>query len=183
MRDEEIIKIANSIFNREFSKYRAMREDLVSECVLGIMEASAKYDESRGAKTTYLWTCGRNRVLQYLRRERKALNNRHEKSVEEMSEYLVEEQESEEPVAFANVMQLIEEMIDNCSGRSKGKTRAIARDFLSGMKCTAIANKYGVSRQMVSKTVINLRNEIKANYDFRDGEFVRKRAKWELESI
>ena len=79
-------------------------------------------------------------------------------------------------------MDLIDEFMKNC-GKGKKRVRAIERDFLSGMRCTEIANKYGVSRQMVIKTVRNLRNEINANYDFRDGEFVRKRVEWELESI
>lgn len=173
MSGEEMIRMARAICKATVSGRVASSDDLVSECLVGIMEAQEKYDESKGCLSTYMWVCGRNRVLMYLRRERKHVANVVDKDIWEMSEWLCEKEERVDVVGIDNIEDVFNELI-SCDCRQKERAIAMQRDIIGGMTNQEVADKYGVSRQRVSKMVVDLRNRIKENYDYKDGLLIKK---------
>lgn len=71
---DEIMKMANAIYNACFKKCWELRDDLVSEGVLGIMQAIENYDKNKGVcLSTYAWNMGKGRMLNYYNNEKELM--------------------------------------------------------------------------------------------------------------
>lgn len=168
MEAEEMVAIARAVFSAEFGKLGWMRDDLISEGVLGIVAGEKNYSDDRGMKeSTYAWNCARGRMLAYYRKEKR----HHEKfgvvSAEDVMAY-----EGEVDPRFFRLTQKegVEKLIEEMNDSGSEKTRAIVDDFISGDTQVKIAQRHGVSRQRVSELFRKLRKRVREKYKYEDGE-------------
>ena len=175
MESEEMVKLSTFVYNKYFNRYSGLREDLISEGLLGIVRGLPEYKEERGKFGSYICACAKNSMLMFLMRELKYINNISNTEVETFYEILPDERAGSEPQMGAK-MQL-----EKLRGMTKGmklRKQVLLNEILDCKTPKEIASAYGISKQRVSKVFLELKRKAQQKYKLVDNTMVDKEI-WE----
>lgn len=168
---DEVMAIARAVVRKYFRGEADLEEDLVGESVAGVLKACASYREDSGCRfSTFAYKCAKNEVAMYLRRERKWRGLLSECEVdiegvgvgESVDELLSGQQENLDRLKVV-------------CGKFRGeRDKAIVADILSGEKMSRIAEKFGISRQSVSRVFVKMKAVARKMFKYEEGEVIEK---------
>lgn len=167
----EVLAIARGIASARFRGVaRDIRDDLVSEGVVAILEARGRYSAESGVKfSTYAWACAEKKMVEYYVREAKRLGVEAEDFFETNCD-LSYDGEYDVFNELKNA-ELLEKMMGCVGrGRSVGVKRKILFHLLEGEKMSGIAEQLGLSRQWVYKLFNQIKEEMLHKYTYKNGE-------------
>lgn len=165
---DEVMAIARAVVRRYYWGEVALREDLIGESVAGVLKACEKFDEGRGGSfSTFAYKCAKNEVAMYLRRERKWRELLSERDVD------VEGVDSGEEFVVRPQENLDRLKAVGCYFK-RDRDKAIVADILSGEKMSRIAEKFGISRQSVSRVFVKMKAVARKMFKYEEGEVIEK---------
>lgn len=163
MDGSEMIKLAKVVARRHYGVRGERDEDLISEGVLGIMRAEARYcDGSVARLTTYAYASARNAMRRYVAKETRW---RNAVAMIGDNDYL--------PTA-ENDGGEAREVLDEIAERLGLKAGSLGREIMSGERQSDIARRRGISRQAVSKEFKKIQRRILDIYEYERGEISEK---------
>jgi RNA polymerase sigma factor (sigma-70 family) len=167
--------MGTDVYKKWFSGFERWKEDIIMEAVAGFIGAEDKFDDDRGVSfSTFGYLCAKNRVLKYLRGERKYYGKVSDADLDDdfVSDIACDEYDDNrlgEEYYKKQVKKLRE-----VSGIMRPKASAIANDILNCESFSSIAKKYGVSRQRVSQVASYIKKMARERFEFKDGEMVER---------
>lgn len=142
---EENEKLVYKVFKDNFAGYRWLKDDLLQCGRMGLWKACKKFEEDKGYKfSSYAVKVIRNEMLLYLKKETKEIACDIQEDV--VSE---EEVDIDMKIIYEDLMKSVKhgEMLDL---------------FYKGMTINQLSAKYGVSKQAISKTLIECQKQLRA---------------------
>lgn len=161
MDGNEMIRLAKAVARRHYGERGDKDEDLISEGIMGIMRAEARYEDGRGSKLiTYAYASARNAMRRYMAKEARWRNY-----------VMLNGNEAEEAIAeeidkAGEIERIIERL-----GIKEG---SLGFEIMSGERQTDIARRRGISRQRVSKEFKKIKNRVLSIYEYKDGGISEK---------
>ena len=159
------------VYNRKFSGFGYLCEDLIQEGMLGLWNACQAFDESRGvAFSTYATKCITRAMVDFIRKEM-----RHKKNQLSIDELIDPERSSDTFEIFAGedtskeIMKklVIEEALNILD---KTEAASIVRMKLEGMSQAAIAKKLKISEATVSERLAAAYKQVRDKLGIQEGE-------------
>lgn len=142
---EENEKLVYKVFKDNFAGYRWLKDDLLQCGRIGLWKACKKFKEDKGHKfSSYAVKVIRNEMLLYLKKE-----------VKEIACNIQEDVVSEEEVD-PDMKIIYEDLIASV------KHGEMLDMFYKGMTINQLSVKYGVSKQAISKTLIECQKQLRA---------------------
>lgn len=173
MSGEELIALSTAVYNKYYSKEKVLRDDLISEGVLAMLNAQDKFnDVGFNLLSTYFWTCAKNGMAQFIRRENKYREHVIAKDLSTIQEFV---QATDDYVNDEEYLEGIEKV--KCVGLKSSwsdRTKDMINEIFSGETQAVIAKRHGVSRQCVSSAFERVKKKATKVYSFIDGELVEK---------
>ena len=141
------------------------REDIISEGMLGLCKAAAKFDNSRGVRfSTYAAMCIRNAMLLYIRKTSKyyphevwlnmVIGRDAEDSVLTLADAIEDESQSEDEIITRIMLKEFEE-------KQTPKDKRILREIRQGKKQREIGEIVGMSQAQVSRRIRKMREKFR----------------------
>jgi RNA polymerase sigma factor (sigma-70 family) len=157
---DEIMKMATAIYNKHFKCCYDLREDLISEGVLGIMSAINNYKREKGVKlSTYAWNMGKGKMMNFynLEKERRA-------NLTMMPDYewLQDEGQDVKEQLFGKEMY---DKVKKVVGGLKTEEQWITNSICEGYSKEFIAKRLGVTNQAVCTRWKRLKAKIVREYN------------------
>lgn len=167
---DELMAIGTDIYNKWFKRFKCYRDDIIMEAVSGILRAEGKYDESKGyAFSTFVYKCAKNSVVAFLMRESRFSEIVADVDLDDV-DFMCECDFYVDDCDYAGGINKLKEWADNL----KPNMRAVAINMLNGKKCQTIANEYGVSRQRISEISNRVKDKIRDNFRFVEGDVLER---------
>lgn len=164
--EEEIVKMATAIYNANFKNCRSLKEDLLSEGVLGIMQAIANYDSSKGIKlSTYAWNVAKGKMVNFYNAEKESRENL---TILCDCEWVGDGWNMVEVLEASEKMEKFEKIV----GKLKKVDQFIVWKICEGYTRREVAMCLGVSTQCVSAKWKKLQEKIIMEFN---GEEVKRR--------
>lgn len=162
MSGEEMIKLSTAVYKKHFSQYINLREDLIQSGCLGIIQGIEKFDEEKGAESTYLWKCAKIQMIRFLKSENKANCVSKNLDIDNMAIQNYDFDSRLELKMFK------EKTIALCYGFSLTE-KIIVKCILNGDKQCEIAKKLNLSRQFVNQTYQKMKKRAQEHYYYENG--------------
>lgn len=171
MTGENMLKISTAVYNKYFSKYTDIREDLINEGIVGILKSKPFYSVQKGSKSTFFWICAKRSMISYLKKEFRHRRMIAKDEVEEVYEFIPDGNSMvDDPYSASAEIDKLREVV-SCY---KGKRKQIAEDLLNCKKPKELVNKYGITKQRISQVFIDIKNRSNNIYEYKEGYLVRK---------
>ncbi len=174
MEDSELCRLAGSdeaAYSELISRYVGMVrrlvhvysynlsdcDDLVSEGIIGLMNAVKSYDGSKGAAfSTYAYACIHNRIITALKKSSRIINC--EENLDSVS--LGDGSSPESIVMDREKLSKAFSWME--SGLSKTE-KSVFEGYMSGLSYAGIAKKLGISPKSVDNALLRVRKKLRSN--------------------
>lgn len=138
-----------------YSPPSADRDDLVSEGILGLMNAVATFDPAKGASfATYASACANNRMLSALKKS--ARIKRREESLDSVGP-----SSGSSPEKIILDREALDEIFSEFSENFSEFERAVFSRYLCGEPYAEIAESLGVERKSVDNALARIRRKLR----------------------
>lgn len=167
---EEVMAIARGVLRARFSRVadKELREDLIMEGCVAVLEARNSFEDGRAKFLTYAWKCADNKMLTFFNRERKICGA-------ELFDYN-DEVNGEEDIYFLDSWKRINvvDVVLNNVGRVRDNCDRIAKKIANCERQVDIAKDCGVTRQAVNRIMRKIKKNVLDKYTYCDGEIIHK---------
>ncbi len=141
-----------------YTRSSADRDDLVSEGILGLLNAVKTYDPSKGASfSTYAGVCVNNRMMTALKRS--ARIQRREESLDELSAA-----GGQSPEKIIIDREALSEIFSEIAENISELERSVFERYLSGESYSAIASALGIDRKSVDNALARVRRKLRRKF-------------------
>lgn len=165
MESGEVLAIVNAVYNEHFAGYYKWKDDLIGEGVLGVLVCEQKYNPSKGKFIVYAWRSAWGRMMAWCRSECKHRVGQVE--VDDLDNYA--------GVANGGDIEWGDIRAELQGVRLKRALHnAIIDGLLDGERACDLADKFGVSRQVVSEVWKRWKCKVACRFDFVEGNIVPK---------
>lgn len=167
---EDMMKMARHLARKYYSGYILEYDEIVSECLVGIMRAAKLYDEGKGVTfATYAYASARRTVAMYLKKERRWWERTQLDGGDIQADTFVDYGELDTEKYAVEDMRA--RVMENITGK---KAREIAAELLKGKEQRDICEEFGISRQYVSRIFVKIRDTARELYTYENGVLERK---------
>ena len=165
MESGEVLAIVNAVYNEHFAGYYKWKDDLIEEGVLGVLVCEQKYDPSKGKFIVYAWRSAWGRMMAWCRSECRHRVGQVE--VEDLDDYAGVENGSN--IEWADIREGLK-----CVRLKSALHNAIIDGLLCGERACDLADRFGVSRQVVSEVWKRWKRKVVSRFELVDGNVVPK---------
>jgi RNA polymerase sigma factor (sigma-70 family) len=171
MKGENMIALATAVYNKYFTRFSDLRDDLINEGILGIIKCEPCYNEDRGNFATFVWICAKRSMIIYLKKEYRHRRMIAKDEVETVCEFVPDEKYGVNvPYDSDKELDKIRELISGY----KGKRKQIAEDLLRCERPKDLVDKYGLTKQRISQIYVDIKKKSNEKYEFKDGYLIEK---------
>lgn len=146
--------------SRLYSKSPADRDDLVSEGILGLMNAVATYSPGRGASfSTYAGVCVNNRMLNALKKS--AMISKREEPLDETDP---EKAPGDSPEEIVMDREWLDEIFSEMSENFSETEKRVFVMYLNGLSYSEISEKLALDRKSVDNALARVRRKLRRKF-------------------
>ena len=171
MKGENMIALATAVYNKYFTRFSDIRDDLINEGVLGIIKCEPFYSGDRGNFATFVWICAKRSMMIYLKKEYRHRRMIAKDEVETVYEFIPDEKIGMD-VPYDPDKEL--DKIRELTSGYKGKRKQIAEDLLRCERPKDLVDKYGLTKQRISQIYVDIKKKSNEKYEFKDGYLIEK---------
>lgn len=143
---------------RIYSKSSADRDDLVSEGILGLMNAIKTFEHGKGAAfSTYAGSCVNNRMMTALKKSAKIRSRE-----ESLDGFSAEGGASPEKIVADR--EALKEIFSDIAENLSGLESAVFKEYLSGASYKEIAERLGTDRKTVDNALARGRRRLRKKF-------------------
>lgn len=175
MEAQEFIKLANAIYRRNYSHLPHLREEIISEALLGMCKGLPHYNLDKGSPGQYFWRCGENAILYYLRKNKKHFFGQAEFDISEYTNLFYEEPDLSSNTTYNNYSTKIDDILQKYKKGKKESTINIIKDRLKGIEEQTIANNREITKQRVNKILNDFYDYMRENYKLVNYELIKNK--------
>lgn len=169
---EELIALSTAVFNRYYSREKELRDDLISEGILAMLNNESKFDGCGSKKmTTYMWISARNGMAKFIRKENKQREHIIPHDLSNIEQFVFYIEDEIEKNGYRECLEKVRQVGLDVKG---AKRRNIVNDILNGESQSDIGRKYGVKRQRVNEVFRRVKKRATDIYRYVDGGLVEK---------